>query len=77
MAKAMGHKLDAVVCDTAATACQAIEYLKAHRHPPVTFLPVDELRGIPSIDTVDRYAYTVLLRYRYCIMHMQARESNK
>jgi len=53
--KVMGHKLDAIVCDTTQTACLAIEHLKTCKCPPQTFLPVDGLHGLPSIEKVDRY----------------------
>ena len=55
MTKVMGHKLDAIVCDTTQTAFLAIEHLKTCKYPPQTFLPVDGLHGLPSVDKVDRY----------------------
>jgi len=54
--KVMGHKLDAIVCDTARTACLAIEHLKTHKHAPQTFLPIDGLHVTASLDSVNRYA---------------------
>jgi len=53
--KVMGHIGDAIICDTAQTACLAIEYLKAHKHPPQTFLPVDDLHSSTSVDKLEQY----------------------
>jgi len=52
--KVIGQKRDAIVCDTSRTACLAIEYLKQHRLPPQTFLPLDGLQVTKSIGSIDR-----------------------
>jgi len=54
--KVIGHNLDAIVCDTPATACKAIDYLKAQKLTPQTFLPIDGLFNTTSVDNIDRYA---------------------
>jgi len=59
--KAMGHNLDAIVCDTAQTARMAVDHLKACRYPPQTFLPVNELHSTAVIDRVDRYHLSVFI----------------
>ena len=57
--KVMGHNLDAIVCDSAETARLAIGHLKTHRHLPETFLPVNDLYDVPSIDNVNRYEHHI------------------
>jgi structural maintenance of chromosome 1 len=64
VAKIMGHKMNAIVCETAEVARAAIDYLKAHRHQPETFLPLDYLQATAVDDRV-RYGYIrSVLHYR-------------
>ncbi|KAL2156865.1 hypothetical protein VTH06DRAFT_2904, partial [Thermothelomyces fergusii] len=63
---ALGREFDAVVVDTEKTGVDCVQYLKEQRFPPVTFIPLDNIKvstpnpavkGIPgarlTIDTVD------------------------
>jgi len=44
---ALGKFLDAVVVDTSETARACVRYLKEHMYPPMTFLPLGDLRVAP------------------------------
>ena len=61
--KVMEHHGDAIVCDTAQTACLAIEYFKTHKYPPQTFLPVDDLHNTVTDRILDRYDHWVFLPF--------------
>ncbi|KAL2148847.1 hypothetical protein VTH82DRAFT_1994 [Thermothelomyces myriococcoides] len=63
---ALGREFDAVVVDTEKTGVDCVQYLKDQRFPPVTFIPLDNIKvntsnsavkGIPgarlTIDTID------------------------
>jgi len=63
---ALGREFDAVVVDTEKTSLDCVQYLKDQRFPPITFIPLDNIKvntsnsavkGIPgarlTIDTVD------------------------
>jgi len=52
VAKVMGQKMNAIICDTAEVARAAISYLKAHRHQPETFLPLDFIQAALVNDKV-------------------------
>jgi hypothetical protein len=44
MAVVMGRDLDAVICDTRATAQECIAWLRAQMIAPITFFPLDTVR---------------------------------
>ncbi|KAL2021474.1 hypothetical protein VTK56DRAFT_7107 [Thermocarpiscus australiensis] len=63
---ALGREFDAVVVDTEKTGVECVQYLKEQRFPPITFIPLDNIKvntsnsavkGIPgsrlTIDTID------------------------
>ncbi|KAL2119442.1 hypothetical protein VTJ04DRAFT_6403 [Mycothermus thermophilus] len=63
---ALGREFDAVVVDTEKTGVDCVQYLKDQRFPPITFIPLDNIKvntsnsavkGIPgarlTIDTID------------------------
>lgn len=63
---ALGREFDAVVVDTEKTGVDCVQYLKDQRFPPITFIPLDNIKvnasnpavkGIPgarlTLDTID------------------------
>jgi len=67
---ALGRDFDSVIVDTEKTGVACVQYLKDHRFPPMTFVPLDNIKvnapntaikGIPSarltIDTIDFEAH--------------------
>ena len=50
MAVVMGRDLDAVICDTRATAQECIAWLRAQLIAPITFFPMDTVRPkVPAL----------------------------
>ncbi|KAL1898951.1 Structural maintenance of chromosomes protein 1 [Ceratocystis pirilliformis] len=74
---ALGRDFDSVVVDTEKTGISCVQYLKEHRFPPITFIPLDNIKvnavntaikGINgarlTIDTIDfDYVYERAMAY--------------
>ncbi|KAL5990580.1 hypothetical protein ACLOJK_011482 [Asimina triloba] len=63
---AMGKFMDAVVVEDEQTGKECIKYLKEHRLPPQTFIPLQSVRVKPIIEKLRALGGTAKLIYDYC-----------